>query len=213
MTDLKNDSAARWAAAAQLAEGVTDDGFHKRRARILLQIGVLIAASWVTGFVVALLFLPESSSSTGTSSNGGSGQLIVQIVFLSLGLLVGVVGFIWAKRTGHYITRWRAVGSPLNRQEKKSVRKQINGKVEPDTEHLPVVAAIANQNRRATLGIPPIYAAAVLLAIATAVGSNELFIKLLELGVSVLFVVVAVQLVVFYRKAGHFIDRHGRQSA
>lgn len=212
MTDLNNDSDARWAAAAQLAEGITDDGFHKRRSRILLQIGALIAASWITGFVVALLFLPKSSDGTGSGSDESSGQLIVQVVFLSLGVIVGVGGFIWAKRTGHYITRWRSVGSPLNRQEKKSVRKQISGKVEPDEEHLPVVVAVASQSRRATLGVAPLYAAVVLLAVASAVGSNELFIKLIELAVSILFVVVAVQLVVLYRKAGRFIAQHGGQS-
>ncbi|BDZ49714.1 hypothetical protein GCM10025867_19550 [Frondihabitans sucicola] len=211
MTDLKRYSDARWAAAAQLAEGVSDDGFPKRRARILLRIVILMAASWITGFVVALLFLPKSSSGGDSSSDGSSQQLIAQFVFLGLGLVVGVVGFVWAKRTGHYITRWRAVASPLNRQEKKGVRRQISGKVAPDTEHLFVVVAIANQNRRATLGIAPIYSAAVLLAIATAVGSNELIIKLLELAVSLSFVVVAVQFVVLYRKAGRFMDQHGGQ--
>jgi hypothetical protein len=123
------------------------------------------------------------------------------------------VGFTWAKRTGHYITRWQAVASPLSRREKKSVRRQISGKADPDRDHLPVVVAIANQNRRATLGIAPIFSALILLAVATAVGSNNLYIKLLELAVSLLFVVVAVQLVVLYRKAGRFIDQHGGQAA
>ncbi|BDZ48638.1 hypothetical protein GCM10025867_08790 [Frondihabitans sucicola] len=97
---------------------------------------------------------------------------------------------------------------PLNRKEKKSVRRQISGKEQPDQTHLGIVVAIARQNRRATLGIAPIYAALVLFAIATAVGSNDLLIKLLELAVSLMFVVVAIQLVVLYRRGGRFIDRY-----
>jgi len=203
---------ARWAAAAQLAQGITDEGFHKRRARILLWIGVVIAASWITGFVAALWFLPKSSVGRGSGPHESSGQLIVQIVLLGLGLIVGIMGFIWAKRSGHYITRWRSVASPLNRREKKNVRRQLSGKIAPDTEHLPVVVAIANQSRRATLGVAPICAAAVLLAVSTAVGSNVTFLKLTELAVCLLFVIVAVQLVVLYRRTGLFIAQHGGQS-
>ena len=132
----------------------------------------------------------------------------MEFVFLGLGLAVGIVGFIWARRTGHYITRWRSVASPLNRQEKKSVRRQISGKDQIDPEHVRVVVAIAHQNRRATLGVAPIYGAMVLIAVGEAAGSDEVYIKLLELAASLLFVLGAVTLVVQYRRAGRFIDRH-----
>lgn len=119
MTTTQNDAAARWAAAAKLADGVTDDGLHKRRARVLLQVVALIVGSWIVGVVIALIFIPHGSGrDTSGSSDVQTQQLIAQFVFLGLGLLVGIPGFIWAKRTGHYITRWRAVASPLNRREK-----------------------------------------------------------------------------------------------
>ncbi|MET4782977.1 hypothetical protein ABIB56_002991 [Glaciihabitans sp. UYNi722] len=62
MTDLKNDSASRWAAAAQLADGVTDDRYQKRRTRILLQVGALIVGSWIVGVVTSEA--PTSSPQT-----------------------------------------------------------------------------------------------------------------------------------------------------
>jgi hypothetical protein len=205
MTDANGAAEARWAAAANLADGVMDEGVPKRRRRVFIWVTTLITGSWLVGFIIAVLFLADGDanhSSIGPSVN----QIIAQLVFLFLGLLVGIVGFVWARRTGNYITRWRAVASPLNRLEKKSVRRQIAGKDPIDERRLPIILAVARQNRRATLGITPIYSALVLFAIATAVGSNELFIKLLELAVAILFVFVALQLVVAYRKAGTFID-------
>lgn len=213
MTEPQHDSAVRWAAASQIADGVTDDGFHKRRARILLQIVAIVIGSWIVGFVIALLLIPKAGSSHATDAAPTDPQLIADFVFLGLGLAVGIGGFIWARRTGHYITRWRAVSSPLNRREKKSVRRQISGKTEVDREHLKVVVAIANQNRRATLGIAPVYLAVVLIAIGQAIGSDQLSVKFLELAASLLFVVTAIQLTVLYRRAGRFVDTHSDSSS
>lgn len=213
MTDPTNDSASRWAAASKLADGVLDDGFQKRRNRILIRLAVLVAAAWLAGIVIALLFLPKTGS--GHSAGGGTSiqQLTGQIVFLVLGFGVGIVGFIWARRTGHYVTRWSAVASPLNLAEKKSVRRQISGKESIDTEHLPVIVAIATQNRRATIGIAPIYAAIVLFATATAIGTNVVSLKITELAASLLIVVAATQLFVLYRTTGRFVaSQAGRSS-
>jgi hypothetical protein len=214
VTTTDDDAAARWAAAADLADGVTDDGLQKRRARILIQIGALAVGSWITGLVIAILFIPRGSSADATrTSTMETQQLLAQLIFVGLGLFVGIAGFVWGKRTGHYITRWRAVASPLNRTEKKSIRRQISGKDQPDREHLGVVVAVARQNRRATLGITPIYAAMVLLAIGTAIGSDDIFVKFLELVVSLMIVAVAVQLVILYRRCGRFIEQHSVETA
>lgn len=208
MTDQKSDSASRWDAAAKLAAGVIDDGFHKRRARVLLQLIILVVSGWIIGFIVALIFLPKAGSGHGNSATSTVPQLIAEVVFLALGFVIGIAGFIWARRTAHYITRWRAVASPLNRSEKKSVRHQISGKNMVDREHLTVVVAIAKQSRRATLGVAPLYVASMLFAVAIAIGSNFLLLKLLELAVALLFVIAVVQVAVFYRRAGRFIDQY-----
>jgi hypothetical protein len=213
MTDTTEQVEARWAAAAKLADGVTDENFHKRRTRVLIRLAALLIGTWIVGVVIAVLFVPNGAHHSGSNNGPSEGQAIAQLVFLTLGLIVGVVGFIWAKRTGHYITRWRAVTSPLNRAEKKAVRKQIKGKAELDHAHLATIVAVASQTRRATLGLVPIYSALVLFAVATAIGSDVLFVKLLELVVSLLFVAVAAQLTVSYRQAGRFVDTNRGQTA
>jgi len=206
LTTPSLDSAARWAAAEDLARGETDEGLPKRRNRLIGQIAVLLTASWLTGIVLALVFLPDGGS-TRADAGPRSGQLIAQFAILVLGLLVGIVGFVWAKRSGHYVTRWRAVASPLSRQERKSVRRQITGKDAPNHDRLFVLVAAAKQSRRAVLGVAPLYAALLLITVSTAIGANALFLTILELGVSVLFVVAAMQMVIYYRRMGTFIDR------
>lgn len=213
MTDTIEQVEARWAAAAKLADGVPDDDFHKRRTRILIRLAALLIGSWIVGVVIAVFFVPRGAHQSRSNNGPSEGQAIAQLVFLALGFIVGVVGFIWAKRTGHYITRRRAVTSPLNRAEKKAVRKQIKGKAELDHAHLVTILAVASQNRRATLGMVPIYSALVLFAVATAIGSNRPFVKLLELVASLLLVATAAQLIVFYRRAGRFINTHRGHTA
>jgi hypothetical protein len=207
MTDPLPDSAARWAAAENLAHGITDEGLPRRRSRVIVRIAVLIAISWLAGVALALVFPPHERGSRA-SDGSGTAQLIAQAVFLVLGLVVGTIGFIWAKRSGHYVTRWRAVASPLDRQERKSLRRQITGKEDPPEERLPVLVAAAIQSRRAVLGSVPIYSALLLIAISSAIGANLLFLKVVELGVSILFVASAAQLAVLYRRMGKFVDHH-----
>ena len=211
MTNPPLDSAARWAAAEDLARGETDEGLPKRRNLVIAQVAVLITASWLAGVIFALVFLPDGGS-TRADEGPRAAQLIAQLVFLALGLLVGIVGLVWAKRSGHYVTRWRAVASPLNRQERKSVRRQITGKETPNQDRLFVLVAAAKQSRRAVLGAAPIYAALLLFAVSTAIGANVLFLTILELGVSVLFVVAAIQMAILYRRMGTFIDRFQRSA-
>lgn len=212
MSDAADEAEERWAAAAKLAAGLTDDGLRKRRRRTFSWLAALIVGSWVIGCVLAFLVLPQGGTARGGSATSAQ-QLIAQFSFLALGLLVGIVGFVWGRRTGHYITRWRTVASPLDRKEKESVRHQIAGKTELDRRRLPIILAIAKQNRMATLGIAPMYSALVLIAIATAIGSNNVVVKLLELAVALLFVVVAVQQTVLYRKAGSFIESNSQSPA
>lgn len=144
-TDNEPAGAERWAAAARLADGQRDDGLLRRRTRVFVWVGALVLVSWAVGVVLALV-LPSTIVSTNAS--GDDAQLVVQLVLLLLGLVVGIVGFVWAYRSGHYITRWRSVSSPLSRAEQRSVRRQIAGKEPLDDEHAAIVAAAAVQYRR-----------------------------------------------------------------
>lgn len=214
MTRVQTTSGAdaRWAAARALAVGVSDDGFRQRRSRTVVRLAALVVAAWVLGVVLALVLVPSGGSSGGDHGVSDA-QLVGQGVFTLLAFAVGISGFVWARRTGHYVTRWRAVSSPLDRGERRSVRRQIAGTEQPDQEHLDVVLAAARQGRRATLGVAPLHAALVLLAVGTAIGSDALVITMLEMVVSLLFVVAAVQLTVQYQRAGRFIDANANANA
>ena len=196
----------RWTAAARLAEGLTDDGTLRRRTRVLIWVGTLVLVSWAAGVGLALI-LPTAGHGDPTSDTS-TVRLLVQVALLAIGFIVGGVGFAWAYRTGHYITRWRFVSSPLSRAEKRSVQRQIAGNEPLDAEHAGVVSAVAAQSRKATLGIAPIYAAMMLFAVSTAVSTDVLFLRLLEVIVSACFIAAFVQLAVMYRRAGRFLARH-----
>ncbi|WP_155865137.1 hypothetical protein [Gryllotalpicola ginsengisoli] len=209
MSAPETDSEAdrRWAAAAQLAAGVNDDRLRGRRVRVLLWVGLLVIASWVAGFVLALV-LPAAASTPSTGEANVSARLFAALIVMAIGLVVGLVGFIWGIRTGHYIARWRAVTSPLSMKEKRAVRKQINGKAPVDQQHLDIILASAEQTRRAVLGIAPLYAAVVLFVVSEAIVTDAVLERLLALFASVMFAIAAVQLVVAYRRAGRFIEQN-----
>ncbi|MBF4590417.1 hypothetical protein [Curtobacterium sp. VKM Ac-1395] len=196
----------RWTAAARLAEGLTDDGTLRRRTRVLVWVGTLVLLSWAAGVGLALI-LPTAGHGDQTGDTS-TVRLLVQVALLAVGFIVGGVGFAWAYRTGHYITRWRFVSSPLSRAEKRSVQRQIADKEPLDAEHADIVTAVAAQSRRATLGMAPIYAAMMLFAASTAVSTDVLYLRLLEVAVSACFIAVFVQLAVMYRRAGRFLAAH-----
>jgi len=110
------DADARWAAAAKLADGMVDDRLSRRRRWTLTWISALIIGSMLLGLVLGLWLLSDTE---GGSTDEGltTSRLVLQGSFLVLGLATGIGGFIWARRTGRYITRWRAVISPLNLAE------------------------------------------------------------------------------------------------
>jgi hypothetical protein len=196
--------AERWAAAARLADGQSDDGLRRRRTRVFVWVGALVLVSWAIGVVLALVLAPATGSNHASGRDGV--QLLVQLLLLLLGLVVGIVGFVWASRSGLYVTRWRSVSSPLSRSEQRSVRRQIASKEPIDDEHADIVVAVAVQNRRATLGILPIFGAVMLFAASTAVSTDSLPIKLIELVASFAVVLGLVQLAVQYRRAGRFLS-------
>jgi len=200
------DADARWAAAAKLADGMVDDRLSRRRRWALTWISALIIGSMLLGLVLGLWLLSHTEGGS-TDEGRTTSRLVLQGIFLVLGLAVGIGGFIWAPRTGRYITRWRAVISPLNLAEKKSVRRQLAGKLPADEERLPVLLAIARQNQRVTQGIAPIYAALVLLNVSQSFSAPD-FLKYLVLGAAAAFILIGAQLAVAYRRTDTFIETH-----
>jgi hypothetical protein len=203
------DADARWAAAASLAEGVADTGLRKRQRNTFLWLGALIVFSLALGFMLAFWLVPDAASvASEVDESGLDARLWATVIIGSIGLVLGVGGFIWARRTGRYITRWRAVISPLNMAEKKSVRQQLAGKDPADQEHLPTILAIAKQNQLVTQGIIPLYGAIVLMDLATAFVSSSDLLRYLNVTLALMFVGLGVYLAIIYRRTERFIDSH-----
>ena len=158
----KAGSDERWATARRLADGVMDERMPRRRLRFLLLIVSILVLGSLAGLGVGFL-LPAQGNGVNDSAGIVSGPGIVGLTLMAAGFILGLGGFIWAKRTGRYIPRWRQVASPLSWAERRHAMKEIRGKVEPEADKLAVLRAIANQTRRLTLGVSPIFGGVILL--------------------------------------------------
>lgn len=142
--------------------------------------------------------------------------LFIGIAIPIVGILIGIIGFIWAKRTGRYITRWKYVISPLNRSERRWALKQVRGRIEPDTKIMPILVALARQLRAGMLGVAPLYVAIALMSLGTATWTFEglppIIIWLIVGGVA-LMIIGGIFMARDYRLAGRFIARYGEQAS
>lgn len=205
---VTDDSAEeRWARAAQLAEGVEDDQLRRRRSRFLWFLIGLLAVGFVGGLVAGLL-LPKATSVQADDAELPA-RFFVGVAVAGCGFVVVTAGLIWAKVTGRFITRWRAVWSPLNRKERASFLKQIKLKEPVDEQHLPILIAGAVQGRRSTLGVAPLYGGIVLLLTGSLIlGTGATFGFWIYLVCIGLYVALAVVLIVAYRQIGRFLERY-----
>ncbi|MGY4857674.1 hypothetical protein [Cryobacterium sp. AP23] len=198
----------RWAAAQKIAAGGIDERMPRRRRIVLLWISVFFVGSLLLGVVLTAVLPPLDTSEAEVE--GWSPRVIAGYLFQGAGVLIGVVGFVWAIRTDRYITRWRAVASPLRARERKWVQKQIRtGAPIDDEQKMSVVLAIAAQNRSATLGVLPIFACSTLIAVGVGLSSPWDLIAWVELVVVLAFIVLFALLARDYRRAGVYLDTFG----
>jgi hypothetical protein len=203
----------RWAAAQKIADGEMDERMPRRRRIVWLWISALFIVSLLLGIVLSAI-LPRPTDAAMSDDEGWTARLIAAAVFQAMALVVGVAGVVWAVRTRRFITRWRAVASPLNLRERKWVITQIRSAAPVDDERKRlVVLAVAAQNRRATLGVVPLYCGMTLLAVSVGLSSRWEAIVWIELAVVLSFLVVFLFLARDYRRAGVYLDTFGGQSA
>jgi MFS family permease len=208
------DSDARWEAAALVAAGGTDTGFRRRRRLTLVWIFAVAVGSPLIGSAIGFWI----AASVGNDRIAGGepsleGRVVLQLIFLGLGLTVGIGGFLWGVGTKRYVTRWRAISGPLSMAQKKSVRRQLLGKEPVDYGHLDVILAIAKQSQGGTQASVPLLGAVVLFAVSSAVSTNVFLYQVILTGSLLLFVAVGLQLAVAYRKTARFIQVHGAHEA
>ncbi|MET3564816.1 MFS family permease [Leifsonia sp. 563] len=195
----------RWAAAERLAAGEVDERLMHRRGTTLLWIVVLVLVGVVTGMLFALLLpsRPEHTDAAVIQSH-----VLIGWSISGLGFAVAVVAFVWGRRTGHYIPRWRAVLSPLSREERKSAVRQLRGKEALDTRHATVIVAAARQSQRATWGYVPLVVALTLMAVGSAISSGIFWATWLFAAAVVLFAASGIVSLIRYREVAAFLNAH-----
>ncbi|MBX0301148.1 hypothetical protein K2F54_14325 [Cryobacterium sp. 1639] len=207
------DADQRWAAAQTIADGAMDERMPRRRRIVWLWLSALIIGSWLLGFALAMI-LPRTATVSEGDDAGVSTRVIAGLVFQGIGLLIAIVGFIWALRTRRYITRWRAVVSPLNLRERKWVLKQIrSGTPVEDERKKAVVLAAAAQNRRSSQGMLPLFFGLTLMFLGTGVASSLAVVLWLELAAVLAFIILLAVLGRDYRRAGSYLEQFGGAQA
>jgi hypothetical protein len=202
----------RWAAAQKIADGEMDDRMPRRRRAVWLWIAALFIGTLLLGVLLSAI-LPRPAAAPSSDSEGWTARLIAGLVFQVTALIVGIGGFTWAVRTRRYITRWRAVASPLTLRERKWVIKQIRSAAPVDEERKrSVVLAVAAQNRRGTWGVLPLYCCLTLLAVSVGLLATWALIAWLESAVVLGFLALFGFLAWDYRRAGVYLDTFGGQS-
>lgn len=211
MPDESDEESRRWSEAVDLAHGITDAGrLRRRRNRVFLLLVALIVLSWLAGVVLAVL-LPTSvgDGSRDVPDSRVVGGLVVEAV----GFAVLIGGFVWARRTGRYVTRWRSIAAPLSRGQRRQAQRMIAGKEQVRPDRREYLLALAEQNRRTTEGIVPLYGAILLINSFTLFVDPKPFQVVLFVLVMALFAFAAVQLATLYRRSGRFLDRNGMEPA
>lgn len=200
----------RWAQALAMARGVVDERLvrctRRKAVRVAVALTAVCGGVGVAGGLLALQFADDIS--TFTDSEITAIQIVGGILVL-LGFVVVGVGTVWAHRTGRYVSRWRSVISPLNRGEQKLAYKQVAGKAAVDESRLPVLVALARQNRKVALGSLPLHVGSLLMAVGLALVVDILVFRVLEAAATLLFVVSIAVLLVAYRRSGRFLARYG----
>jgi hypothetical protein len=133
----------------------------------------------------------------------------------SLPTLLGVLGagitlgsLAWAIRTDRFVGYGHVVSSPLTAEDRRGVRRQFAGTEGVVQERVPVLLAIARQERRLTQALVPFCSGVILNALAGLLDSNTLLLVVSNMVVLGAGSGTAVYLVVNYRHVGKFLTAH-----
>jgi hypothetical protein len=200
------DADQRWAAAQKVADGEPDDRLPRRAQIAWIWISAGMVGVVLLGLVL-IIVLPRSAPVELGSPDGWTARFIAAAAFLGTGIAVGAAGWIWSVRTRHYISGRRTVAGPLSPPERAWVRKQIRSASPVDDEQKrSVVLAVASQNRRAALGMLPIFFGQLMITVSVGVMTRSVALTWLVIILVSGFLVVGVFLARDYRRTGAYVD-------
>jgi hypothetical protein len=196
----------RWANLERLAATAGERGGVPKRAQTFIWVSFALISLAVLGAVFFILVFP---SVDGSESEVLDLPVTVANVLIVAGTAVALGGMTWAIATGRIYSRWTTVRSALTAYEWRSVRRQFAGRDPINQEWLPVLRAIAYQERRATRGVLPILGGAILLL----TGPLLVVVDPLSRASSILALTLIVAIVgytaIMYRAMGRFLGAYG----
>lgn len=200
MTDT--EAAARWAKVAKIAEGITDLGIGKAvRAYFLLYLPVGVILLTGMGFLLSVLIF-------GNMRDQWSMHLAMGLLLTSMG--TGVGGFIYARKRVNPQVHPQRSGALiwLDKAERKSVQKQIYGRVPPEPEHLTVVRGAAVQMRQSLALFLLVGPAYPFLALAQLLNTPGGFLTLTWILLLGLYLALYGMVVWQFRQTGRFLKHN-----
>ena len=204
-TSGRNAEALRWAAAeARAAHAPYRPGRDRAAVATVL---LLVASAAVLGGAFALLLPRAEIDGTRPAVVAEEARRLAGLGLGIAGLLVFFVGVPWAISTGRIGSRLSSVIGPLTVPERRWAKRVVAGKELLDATKLPVLLALAAQDRRTSLGLVPLMVSIALLVTSSALVVGDPMLIVLQLVVVVVLVAALVQLALVYRRAGRFLDR------
>lgn len=194
-------AAKRWAAAQELAAGARDELYTGRRTRLWLLLLLLLIAVGGAGFFLGIA-LPR-----GPRTDVSWPRTWAAIILLACAFIWGVFIFIHAFRTKTYIPRWKAILSPLTRQERRHVVKQWRGRIPVKSKDLPLIRSAAVQTRTQIDFQLRLFIVWAFLLPAQMLNSDLVILQALFGITGALFVIAAGFLLRDRRRITRFLDR------
>jgi hypothetical protein len=192
---------ARWAAAAEMSTTRGDDGLFPRWFKPVVWIGLVVIL--VVVFIAGII-MPLYVDGEGTSWS----RLAPWTVISTIGSGLAFVGVAWAVKTDRFYSQWNSVRSPLNGRDLKTARRQVAGKQQEVLERVPVLVAIAEQERRvAPVGLLVIFGV-MLMTLSLIFQADDAFTVVCNAIIMLLLVVLLAMQWTVARRASHFLAAH-----
>jgi hypothetical protein len=194
---------ARWAAAANMSTTLGDIGLFPRWLKPVVWIGLALIVVVLFAAGSILVFVLPDDGTDVSRFNLWTGLNTV-------GAVITFGGLAWAVKTNRFYSQWNSVSSPLNARDLKSARRQMAGTQEEVPERVPVLRAMAEQERRNTPAGLLVFTGAIVLAVAQLLVAENTFQLVTDSVIAFLIVVMVVREIIVFRRNGRFLATHQR---
>ena len=203
----------RWAEARSVLDRRPTPQAHRRQRRQaattwVVVVAVLVFAGAVSAFLASLIF----PSSPSPSAPVAGWRDDVGLAITAAGLLIETAGIIAIVRSGLWGARWRAPVAVLTRRQRRSLTRQVLGKVPPVPQRLPLARDFAETLSSSRVLIV-LYAGVALLPVGNAMGEASTTRMLWALVPAALVVLGGVITERQARLADRFLRQHPASSA